>query len=54
MDETPMKPGLYRVETKTFVAGFEITSAGEIGACAPILRRNILFWFKLARWIAPP
>jgi hypothetical protein len=48
-----LKPGLYRVETRDFVAGFEITREGGIGACAPILRKNILFWLKVARWIAP-
>ena len=47
-----LKPGLYRVETKDFVAGLVVTSGG-IGPVAPILRKNLLFWLKLAVWIAP-
>jgi hypothetical protein len=43
-----MKDGVYSVTTKYFVAGFTIKD-GKIDQCAPILRKNILFWFKVAK-----
>lgn len=48
-----MRPGLYRIETRHFVAGFVIDEKRQLGACAPILRGNVLFWFKVAVWISP-
>jgi hypothetical protein len=47
-----MKDGLYRIETKTFCCGFVILR-GRVEAAAPILRKNLLFWIKLGKWIAP-
>ena len=43
-----MKDGLYQVRTKDVAAGFVILE-GAIEACAPILKKNILFWMKLAK-----
>lgn len=44
-----LKPGLYQVTTRELCAGFEITKAGKLGACAPVLRKNIFFWLRLAK-----
>lgn len=46
-----MKDGLYRVITKHFVVGFVIEH-GELTACAPILRKNFLFWKTVATRIS--
>ena len=46
--ERMMRDGTYQVTTKHFVAGFVI-KAGKLIACAPILKRNFLFWAKLAK-----
>lgn len=43
-----LENGLYRVDTKYFVAGFEVRD-GEIINCAPILKRNIQKWLKIAK-----
>ena len=40
--------GLYQVVTKDFTAGFEVVNGG-LGACSPVLRKNIIFWAKLAK-----
>jgi hypothetical protein len=42
-----LSDGLYRVETKTFVAGFVIEH-GRVTRCALILRRQLQFWIKNA------
>jgi len=47
-----MKDGLYQVTTSYLCAGFEI-KRGQVVACAPILRKNILFWMKIAKLILP-
>ena len=46
-----MKPGLYRVVNQYFVAGFVIEN-GAVTQCAPILRKNIARWMRVARWIS--
>lgn len=43
-----MQDGLYQVTTKFFCAGFEIRG-GKVTACAPILRRRIDYWMKIAK-----
>jgi hypothetical protein len=45
-----LKDGLYQVRTKDVCAGF-VVHGGMVEACAPVLRKNILFWFKVAKWI---
>lgn len=45
-----MLDGLYRVETKYFVAGF-VVKGGSIIQCAPILRKNITYWKTIAKLI---
>jgi hypothetical protein len=47
-----MKDGLYRVEYKNLTAGFVI-SAGQLSACADILRRRFSFWKTIAKWVCP-
>jgi hypothetical protein len=42
-----MRDGLYQVRTPRLCAGFEIKD-NKLIACAPILRRNFLYWCKLA------
>jgi hypothetical protein len=42
-----MRDGLYRVETKHFCAGF-VVEGGQITRVAPVLRKNIFFWMKVA------
>lgn len=44
------RDGLYRVETSQFVAGFVI-EGGRVTVCAPILRRRIDHWKKVAEYI---
>lgn len=48
-----MRPGLYAVVTEAFVAGFVIDERGHVSMCAPILRKGITHWLRVARWIAP-
>lgn len=45
-----MNDGLYRVETKYFVAGFVIKN-GKVVQCAPILRKKIKYWITIAQYI---
>ncbi len=47
-----MKDGLWQVTTPYLCAGFVIRD-GALAECAPILRRNIGYWRKLAVWICP-
>jgi hypothetical protein len=44
--------GLYRVETPSLCAEFEIWH-GALLSCAPILRRKLCDWAKVAKWIGP-
>lgn len=48
-----LRPGLYAVLTPSFVAGFVVDERGLITMCAPILRRGISHWMRVARWIGP-
>lgn len=45
-----MKDGLYRVETKYFVAGFVLRD-GEVTHCAPILYKKFNIWLEIAEWV---
>jgi hypothetical protein len=45
-----MKDGLYQVTTSYLCAGFVI-EGGKVVMCAPILRRKIEYWKKVARRI---
>lgn len=46
-----MKPGLYRVTTHFFVAGFVIGPDGELRECAPIIYKQFARWKVQAEWI---
>jgi hypothetical protein len=45
-----MKDGLYRVNTAYLCAGFTIRD-GILHRCAPILRRKIDYWMRVAHWV---
>ena len=47
-----MKDGLYMVETKYLMAGF-VMRGGKITECAPILRKKIDYFMRIARWVCP-
>lgn len=40
--------GLYRVDYRGICAGF-VVEGGRVVSCAPILRRRLSFWVKIAR-----
>jgi hypothetical protein len=46
-----MRDGLYRVVTRSFVAGF-VVERGRVTRCAPILRRRLAYWITRAERIA--
>jgi len=46
-----MEDGVYRVETKHFVAGFVIKD-GKVVQCAPILRKKLEYWKTVAKRVA--
>lgn len=43
-----MPDGLYQVTTKYLCAGFVIEN-GIVVACAPILRKNLIYWKTIAK-----
>ena len=45
-----MKDGLYQVTTSYLCAGFVIKN-GTVVECAPILRKKIDYWKKVAKFI---
>ena len=45
-----MIDGLYRVTTGYLCAGFVIRT-GKLAECAPILRKKIGYWMRIAKWI---
>lgn len=45
-----MKDGLYLVNYGTICAGF-VVRGGEITVCAPILRKKIDFFAKIAKYV---
>ena len=47
-----MKDGLYRVTAGWFCAGFVIEN-GMVAECAPILRKRLAYWMRIAEWICP-
>jgi hypothetical protein len=47
-----MKDGLYQVTTPHLCAGF-IIEHGIVTLCAPILRKRIEYWKRVARWVCP-
>lgn len=46
-----MSDGLYRVVTHYLCAGFVVVG-GRVVACAPILRRRLGYWIRVAERIA--
>lgn len=46
-----MKDGLYVVYTQKITAAF-VMRGGRVTACAPILRKEIEYWKRKARWVA--
>lgn len=49
---TTMIDGLYRVTTHYLCAGFVIEN-GKVTACAPILRKRLGYWMRVAERIGP-
>lgn len=49
-----MRDGLYRVETRILCAGF-VVKDGRVkrSQCAPILRRRLKHWARLAKYVGP-
>jgi hypothetical protein len=47
-----MRDGLYRVTTGYLCAGF-VVERGRVVACAPILRRRLSYWQRVATWVGP-
>jgi hypothetical protein len=47
-----MRDGLYRVSLPYLTAGFVI-AGGAVVACAPILRRRLRYWLRIAERIGP-
>ncbi len=47
-----LRDGLYRVCTSSLCAGF-VVAQGQIVECAPILRRRLDYWSRIAHWIGP-
>lgn len=47
-----MKDGLYQVTNPYLCAVFVIQN-GKVKQCAPILRRKLGYWMKIAKFIAP-
>jgi hypothetical protein len=45
-----MEDGLYRVTTGYLCAGF-VVSRGRVTVCAPILRKKMAYWKKVAVWV---
>lgn len=45
-----MKDGLYIVDRKNIYGAF-VVHHGDVTQCAPILRNNIEFYKKVARWV---
>lgn len=45
-----MKDGLYQVTTRYFCAGFVLEN-GKVTQCAPILKKNIAYWKKVAKFV---
>ncbi len=46
-----MRDGLYQVTTSYLCAGFTIKNS-KVDYCAPILRKRMTYWTKIAIWIA--
>jgi hypothetical protein len=44
-----MKDGLYIVQTENITAAF-VVREGEVTVCAPILRKKLEYWKKIAQW----
>jgi hypothetical protein len=44
-----MRDGLYIVMTRDITAAF-VVREGEVTTCAPILRKNLEHWKKVAQW----
>lgn len=47
-----VRDGLYRVSTSYLCAGF-LVEQGRVSRCAPILRKRLDFWKRIAVWIGP-
>ena len=45
-----MKDGLYVVQKHEICAAFVVRD-GEVTTCAPILRKKLDYWKKVAKWI---
>ena len=45
-----MKDGLYQVTTKYLCAGFVVKN-NEIIMCAPILKKNIIYYKTIAKYV---
>jgi len=45
-----MRDGLYVVNRDNITAAFVVRD-GDVTVCAPILRKKLDYWKKIARWI---
>lgn len=45
-----MKDGLYVVQKHDINAAFVVRD-GEVTTCAPVLRKKLDYWKKIAKWI---
>ena len=46
-----MSDGLYQVSTSYLCAGFTVKD-GRVDLCAPILRKRLAYWMRIAVWIS--
>lgn len=44
--------GVWQVATGYLCAGF-VVKDGKVVRCAPILRKKLPYWMKLATWVGP-
>lgn len=47
-----MKDGLYQVTRPRLCAAF-VVEGGRVVACAPILRRKLDYFMRVAKWLGP-
>lgn len=45
--------GLYRVETPYLCAGF-VVERGRVMRCAPVLRKRLAWWMRVAKRVGQP
>ena len=43
---------MYQLTYGSICAGF-VVEGGKVTACAPVLRKRIAYWRKVATWVGP-